>query len=144
MLLKKYDVERKRGIKIARQVGLNIGRAFNAVPNGNKTLVWYEEDRRKAGAPFPLVIDDNYASFVTDSLAYVTGVSALVNIHKFDGNVVDRSQLLAVDNISYVESAGNTKCVVYYEWLGKYELVKIEINLSIDQFIDLINDGSYS
>lgn len=80
---------------------------------------------------------------VADELTgYVPGYSIVYPIIEFDGKEVSRDQLLSVDNISYCLADPDDPdiTVIYYEWINKFELVKIKVEQPLADFVDDIND----
>jgi hypothetical protein len=139
-------VKVKRGIDVNKSIAINAGRAQNAIPAANSTTkIFYQEDRRKAGTPLPWLVDGAYASVVANYVNYIPGLSIVLFIETFDRVVVNRNQLLAIDNISYImEKPGDpTKSVVLYEYIGKFELIEIEVGLPLGDLVSLINNGYY-
>lgn len=139
-------VTQKRGTAVSNTIAINVGRAQNAVPHGaSDTLIFFIEDRRKAGSPLPWVVTGAYDTVVANFTAYDPGLSVILAIEKFDRKERTGNQLLAVDNISYVvaKPGDATKSIIYYEWVNKFELVEIEVDTDFATLVSILN-GTYS
>lgn len=141
------NVLSRGGVVRPTTVAINVSRAQNAVPeNSTETRVFYEVDRRKKGAPFVWVIDGAYATVVANYLDYMPGLSIVLPIEKWDRRVINEDRLLAIDNISYVVADPNdsTKSIIYYEFIGDFELVPLGVAIPFSDLVDILNVGYYS
>jgi hypothetical protein len=74
------------------------------------------------------------------------GLSIVLPVEKWDRRVINEDRLLAIDNISYVVADPNdsTKSVIYYEFIGDFELVPLGVAIPFSDLVDILNVGYYS